>query len=200
MTIYRLVRKPTHHRVLALTAALGLGLSACATDPLRSAPAPAPAPAPALAPTPTAAQTTAGAVPSAPAAPAAPTADPAAIARVLDSVPGVTAAELETRLASPNAPVLLDVRSVAEYAAGHLPGARNLPHDQLAARLADLRAARDQELVVYCRTGRRAAQAIEILQRAGFTRLSHLRGDYQAWSAEGHPVSTPAALPASTAP
>ena len=188
MTIYRLVRKPPLHRVLALTAALGLGLSACATDPLRSAPAPAPPPAPALAPTPTAAQTTAGAVPSAPAAPAAPTADPAAIARVLDSVPGVTAAELETRLASPNAPVLLDVRSVAEYAAGHLPGARNLPHDQPPARLADLPSARDQQLVVYCRTGRRSLQATLWLRSQGYPQAVNLRGGVHQWSDDIYPT------------
>ena len=49
---------------------------------------------------------------------------------------------------------VLDVRTPEEYAAGHVPGAVNIPHDQLASRLAEV--PKDTEVVLYCRSGRRA--------------------------------------------
>ena len=75
-----------------------------------------------------------------------------------------------------------------EYAAGHLPGAVNIPHDQLAARLGELSGAREHDVVVYCRTGRRSAEALGVLDEAGFKRLFHLKGDYTRWTGEKRPV------------
>ena len=86
---------------------------------------------------------------------------------------------------------VLDVRTGDEYAAGHVPGAVNIPHDELAARVAELEDARDRDIVVYCGTGRRAAQALEVLEKAGFKRLFHLKGDFARWSEEERPVLKP---------
>ena len=86
--------------------------------------------------------------------------------------------------------VLLDVRTTAEYAEGHLPGAINIPHTELASRVAELSEARDRDIVVYCRSGTRAEHALGVLKDAGFSRLFHLDGDYQRWSAEKRPVTT----------
>jgi phage shock protein E len=83
---------------------------------------------------------------------------------------------------------VLDVRTPEEYAAGHLPGAANIPHDQLAARLGELSGARERDIVVYCRTGRRTAEALEVLVKAGFKRLFHLKGDYTRWTEEKRQV------------
>jgi phage shock protein E len=83
---------------------------------------------------------------------------------------------------------LLDVRSPAEFAAGHLPGAVNIPHGDLAARITELSTARERDVVVYCRTGVRSGQALEVLDKAGFKRLFHLKGDYTRWSEEKRPV------------
>lgn len=83
---------------------------------------------------------------------------------------------------------VLDVRTPEEYAAGHLPGAVNIPHDQLAGRLGELSEARDRDIVVYCRTGRRSAEALGVLDDAGFKRLFHLKGDYVRWTGEKRPV------------
>ena len=83
---------------------------------------------------------------------------------------------------------VLDVRTPEEYAAGHLPGAVNIPHDQLAARLGELSGARERDIVVYCRTGRRSAEALGVLDKAGFKRLFHLKGDYTRWTEEKRPV------------
>ncbi len=84
--------------------------------------------------------------------------------------------------------VLLDVRTPAEYAEGHLPGAINIPHTELASRLAELSASRDRDIVVYCRSGNRSEQALGVLREAGFSRVFHLKGDYIRWSEEKRPV------------
>ena len=84
--------------------------------------------------------------------------------------------------------LVLDVRTPEEFAAGHLPGAVNIPHDELGSRMAELSGARERDIVVYCRTGKRTAQALGVLEEAGFTRLFHLKGDYTRWSEEKRPV------------
>ena len=81
---------------------------------------------------------------------------------------------------------VLDVRTPEEYAEGHVPGAVNVPHDQLASRLAEV--PKDKDVVVYCRSGRRAALATDVLAANGYKRVSHLEGDIQAWLARGRPV------------
>jgi phage shock protein E len=85
--------------------------------------------------------------------------------------------------------VLLDVRTPAEYALGHIPGAINIPHTELASRVAELSEARTGDLVVYCRSGNRTEQALGVLREAGFGRLFHLKGDYLRWSEEKRPVT-----------
>lgn len=78
--------------------------------------------------------------------------------------------------------VLLDVRTSKEFAEGHIPGAVNISHDELGSRLDELGADRDREIVVYCRSGRRADVALDLLAKAGFRRLYHLDGDYLGWA------------------
>jgi len=104
--------------------------------------------------------------------------------------------ELQARLAGADAPVLLDVRTPEEYAAGHIPGAVNIPHEQTADRLEELRPYRGREIVLYCKSGRRAGLAADTLAQAGFGRLRHLAGDMPGWSAAGLPVeSSPGVSP-----
>jgi rhodanese-related sulfurtransferase len=85
---------------------------------------------------------------------------------------------------------VLDVRTPEEFAAGHVPGAVNIPHDQVAARVTDV--PKDKDVVIYCRSGRRSALAAEALAAKGYTRLGHLDGDMMAWEAKGLPVERPA--------
>jgi rhodanese-related sulfurtransferase len=84
--------------------------------------------------------------------------------------------------------LVLDVRPEAEYAAGHIPGAVSVPHDQLAARLAELPEKAD--IVAYCR-GRYcvfAPEAVRLLRARGFSaRL--LEGGLPDWRLAGLPVS-----------
>jgi phage shock protein E len=84
--------------------------------------------------------------------------------------------------------VVLDVRTPEEFAAGHIPGALNIPHDQLPNRLAELAGAKNKDVVVYCRSGRRSAIAQEALLRQGFTSVKHLDGDMLKWQEEKRPT------------
>lgn len=84
--------------------------------------------------------------------------------------------------------LILDVRTPEEYAAGHVPNAINVPHDEIEAHLAELEARKNGPVVVYCKSGRRAGLAAEALAKAGFTNLLHLTGDMEAWTAAGLPI------------
>jgi rhodanese-related sulfurtransferase len=87
------------------------------------------------------------------------------------------------------APYVLDVRTSEEFVGGHVPGAVNIPHEQVAARLAEV--PKDKDVVLYCRSGRRAAMAAEVLAANGYSRLKYLEGDMPAWIAQGRPVEMP---------
>jgi rhodanese-related sulfurtransferase len=82
---------------------------------------------------------------------------------------------------------VLDVRTPQEFAEGHVPGAVNVPYDQVASRLAEV--PKDKDIVLYCRSGRRAGLAADVLAASGYTRLSHLEGDMPAWIEKGRPVA-----------
>ena len=109
-----------------------------------------------------------------------------------DGVADMPQRELVTRLASASAPLILDVRSAEEYAAGHVPGAINIPHTEVAAALPRLATDRDRDIVVYCVSGRRAGSALSVLQADGFHHLWHLAGDYPGWAQSGQPIEPPA--------
>lgn len=113
-------------------------------------------------------------------------------------------ADLAQRLQQPDPPLVLDVRTPAEFAEGHIPGAVLIPHDQLEGQLATLESARDREIVLYCRSGRRSLLAENVLREHGFTRLRQLDGSWQAWDAAGLPHAdgadgSSAAVPADAA-
>ncbi|MCI2284794.1 rhodanese-like domain-containing protein [Colwellia sp. MSW7] len=73
--------------------------------------------------------------------------------------------------------VLLDVRTPAEYNEGHILGAINISHNAIEANLPQLAQYKNSNVVVYCRSGKRAAIAQDILNANGFTKLQHLTGD-----------------------
>jgi rhodanese-related sulfurtransferase len=89
-----------------------------------------------------------------------------------------------------HAPLVVDVRSPEEFAAGHIPGARNVPVDELPTRVEEIRnQAGGREVVLYCQSGRRAARAAQALHEQGVGPLRHLTGDYQGWAEAGRPVA-----------
>jgi rhodanese-related sulfurtransferase len=74
---------------------------------------------------------------------------------------------------------VVDVRSPGEFAAGHVPGAVNIPHDEIDRRRAELGPA-STPLLLYCHSGRRSGLAISALHARGYDRLYDLQA-YDRW-------------------
>ncbi len=87
--------------------------------------------------------------------------------------------ELKYRLDSGENIFLLDVREPQEYQISNL-GGYLIPLQEVSARAHELKP--DSDIVVYCRSGVRSRQAIQILQRAGFRKLRNLEGGINAWA------------------
>jgi rhodanese-related sulfurtransferase len=86
---------------------------------------------------------------------------------------------------------LLDVRTPAEHASVHVPGVHLAPLDRLdAEQLAGVNGfAKDQPVYLLCRSGGRAKQAAEQLEKGGFTQCFVVEGGTQAWAEAGLPVN-----------
>jgi len=87
---------------------------------------------------------------------------------------------------------LLDVRTPAEVAAGTIPGAVNIPVDDLRERLGELPT--DRDLLVFCKVGLRGYLACRILQQHGFS-CRNLTGGYTTWQAASDTMAEPKPLP-----
>ena len=78
-------------------------------------------------------------------------------------------------------PLILDVRDAAEFAAGHIQGAKNIPVAELAGRLKEIEKFKDKPVLVHCQKGMRAKTACGILKAQQFTQLNNLQGGLDAW-------------------
>ena len=105
--------------------------------------------------------------------------------------PQISQQELLTALKVPNHNiVVLDVRTAEEYNNGHVTGAINFSHNNVADKLNLLSQYKDSTVVVYCRSGHRAGIAGNILAKNGFKNLRHLTGDMNGWLEAELPVAT----------
>jgi NADPH-dependent 2,4-dienoyl-CoA reductase/sulfur reductase-like enzyme/rhodanese-related sulfurtransferase len=100
----------------------------------------------------------------------------------LETAAGLKAAIAEAAAAGKK-PFVLDVRNQAEYEAGHLKGAVNIPLDELRFELDSL--PKDETIHIHCRSGYRAHLALRILKQRGFEKLVNVTGGYLAIQAEG---------------
>ena len=101
----------------------------------------------------------------------------------------ISPTELAARIEAGAAPPVLDVRTPGEFLAGHIPGAINIPLQELEQRIGEIAALRDGELVVHCERGPRAEYADRILRARGFADPRPLTGHMRAWRASGRPVT-----------
>jgi len=95
--------------------------------------------------------------------------------------PTITVADLRNRADSQ----LIDVRSPYEFAAGHIPGAINIPMEQIESRMDDL--SRATTIVLICQMGKRARMTAGLLEPCQL-QLSVLEGGTNAWIQAGFPV------------
>ena len=114
----------------------------------------------------------------------------AAFAQDPDStkVTSISAVELQERRGSEAALVVIDVRTPDEYASGHIPGAVNIPFDQVAQRIAEIDA--PHGVALYCMVGPRARKGESALLAAGYENIFHLEGGFAAWQAADLPVES----------
>lgn len=91
-----------------------------------------------------------------------------------------------TRLINDTHAIVLDVREPAEFAAGHLPNARNIPIAELDKRAGELAAGKP--VLVCCASGSRSGRAAAVLRKAGHEQVFNLAGGIQAWRQAGLPV------------
>lgn len=109
----------------------------------------------------------------------------------------IASREAEGLLAATPGLKVLDVRTPAEFAGGHIPGAMLIPLDELEDRLGEL-PARDRPILVTCAAGGRSTQACQLLAEKGFTRLLNLAGGMHGW--QGPRERSPGAPPPAPAP
>ncbi|MFJ2227737.1 rhodanese-like domain-containing protein [Streptomyces halstedii] len=100
----------------------------------------------------------------------------------------LTPAEARTRTGTPGGAVLLDVREVSEWNAGHAPGAVHLPLTRLLAGAALPGTVEGRPVVAVCRSGHRSRQAAKLLAGRGVDALD-VEGGMIAWERAGLPVT-----------
>ena len=99
------------------------------------------------------------------------------------------AAALQEWLASAQRPILLDVRTPAEFATAHIPGSYNVPLDLLREHGRELRDHLAEDVVLICRSGIRSMQAETLLGTAGLPNVHVLAGGVTAWENAGAPLT-----------
>ncbi|MDP2309865.1 MAG: rhodanese-like domain-containing protein [Pseudomonadota bacterium] len=102
------------------------------------------------------------------------------------TVRNIDVAALKADLDRAAVPLLIDVRTPGEFAGGHVPSAKNVPLDQLEARIGELGSA-DAEVYVVCQSGARSARASASLAAKGLHPVN-ITGGTSAWRTAGFPV------------
>lgn len=89
----------------------------------------------------------------------------------------MTPEQAKDLLESDDGIVLIDVRTADEFAGGHIPGAHLLPYDAITASSAEkIIPSKKTKIIVYCRSGRRSAIAVQSLQNLGYESVADLGG------------------------
>jgi molybdopterin/thiamine biosynthesis adenylyltransferase/rhodanese-related sulfurtransferase len=110
------------------------------------------------------------------------------LAEARQVVPEEGPAELHKRLASPDPPILIDVRDPDEYRDGHIEGATNVSRGFLEFRIGSVVPDPTRTVVLYCQTGLRSILAGKVLKELGYPNVINLQGGYQKWVQSGLPV------------
>jgi len=108
----------------------------------------------------------------------------------LNRVRQLIAQEVRLQLGNPTPPLLLDVRELEEFTGelGHIPGSKLIPLKELPARIGEIEAYKDKDVIVICRAGVRSTTAAAILTGLGFEHVSNLKGGMLDWDDQRLPV------------
>jgi len=94
-----------------------------------------------------------------------------------------------TQLINQGRGIIVDVRDPAEFSAGHLRDAKNIPLGELSNRIGELDKFKSKAVIVVCQTGARSPKAAAQLKKAGFSEAFSLDGGVAAWQAQGLPLA-----------
>jgi rhodanese-related sulfurtransferase len=94
-----------------------------------------------------------------------------------------------TQMINQGKTIVLDVREPAQFAAGHLRDAKNIPLKELPIRISELDKFKSRSVIVMCQQGMQSARATTQLKKAGFNEVVSLNGGLAAWQAQGLPVA-----------
>ena len=100
---------------------------------------------------------------------------------------GVTAGEA-TQLINRRNAVVVDLRSAADFATGHLPSARHVEFAELQAKVGQLVKNKNNPVLLVCQTGQQSNKAVRVVQDAGYAEVHVLQGGLNAWQQAGMPV------------
>ncbi len=89
-----------------------------------------------------------------------------------------------------NDAAVIDLRSAEAFGRGHIVNARNVPSDELSARLDKLGALKSKPVVIVCEAGITSSKALATLKQAGFETVYSLKGGMTGWSQAGMPLVT----------
>ncbi len=98
----------------------------------------------------------------------------------------VTVEEAKSLVESNVSLIIVDVRTREEYESGHIEGAILIPVSELEGRIIEL--SKEEELLIYCRTGNRSSNSVNILKANGYTKIFHMNDGIIAWIQAGYPT------------
>lgn len=84
--------------------------------------------------------------------------------------------------------ILLDVRTIEEFNSGRIKNSINIPHDLLLSDISLISDYKNEKVVVYCRSGKRAKIVLDRLSDEGFSTLIDIDGDMLAWNSANLPI------------
>ena len=88
----------------------------------------------------------------------------------------ITAEEAKQIMDTEEGYIILDVRTQEEYDEGHIPGATQISHEEIAEKAEGVLTDKEQLILVYCRSGRRSKIAVEALVELGYTNIKEFGG------------------------
>jgi len=84
--------------------------------------------------------------------------------------------------------LLLDIRAVADYKAGHVIGAKNIPFADITKRMSELEKYRDKPIIIICKTGQTASGAANVLKKAEYSNVQRMAGGMAEWTGQNLPL------------
>ncbi len=107
---------------------------------------------------------------------------------VKEGQPSISARKLKQILGSNEKFVLLDVRTAAEFEAGHIPGALNISRGRIEWLIPEIIKKTDRAIYVYSRTGERSGFATERLLEMGYSKVFHVKDGFRGWLQSGFSI------------